>query len=471
VTPAIWAEIHRLRELEHLSLRAIERRLRIGRRTIKKALALETPPLKEDRPARSILDPFHDSIDALVEKYPHLSAVRVLEELHKLGYRGEVSLVRRYLRQIRPIAGRLYHELEHPPGRDLQVDWGDCGTIAVGDTTRRLSVFVAVLCHSRMSFIKFTLSQTKEAFYRAIVEALEFFGGTPARIIFDNLKAAVLAGYGRSARLHPEFAALCGHYRMEPIACDRADPESKGSVEAAVRYVKRNALAGRQEALATFEDYQRLAVSWRDTVANVRLHATTAERPVDRFANERARLRPLPPTPFDTDEVRSVVVTSYARVQFDTNRYSMPPEYFRKPVVLRADDSILRVFAGGKEIARHRRSQLRQFELEFDALGPEAQAFRQGLAQVPVKPLVHLRRILALVGLYGKAEVLAAITVAAQYQVFDAAYISNLIDQARRRRHAPSPIPLTPRRRELLEEGDLDEPDPAHYDSLLGEEV
>ncbi len=117
----------------------------------------------------------------------------------------------------------------------MQVDWGHCGQIRIGGTQRNVSVFVAVLCHSRMCNIEFCLSQRNAEFYRAIVNALTFFGGSPKRIIFENLKAAVLNGSGRHACLHPEFLALCGHFVMETIACQRRDPESKGTVEAGVR--------------------------------------------------------------------------------------------------------------------------------------------------------------------------------------------------------------------------------------------
>ncbi|MEQ1830469.1 MAG: hypothetical protein ABL921_31215 [Pirellula sp.] len=83
-----------------------------------------------------------------------------------------------------------------------------------------------ILCYSKMIYIEFTLSQRKSEFYRCIVHALEFFRGSPKKIIFDNLKAAVLSGSGRNAVLHPEFAALCGSYYLEPIACEARDPES-----------------------------------------------------------------------------------------------------------------------------------------------------------------------------------------------------------------------------------------------------
>jgi hypothetical protein len=112
----------------------------------------------------------------------------------------------------------------------------------------------------------------------------------------------VLNGSGRGACLHPEFLALCGYFCMQPVACARRDPESKGVVEGGVRYVKHNALAGRAEELLRFEDYLALAPTWRDQVANLRRHESTRERPIDRFQQERVLLRPLPAIPFDSDE-------------------------------------------------------------------------------------------------------------------------------------------------------------------------
>jgi transposase len=80
----------------------------------------------------------------------------------------------------------------------MQVDWGKCGRVQVGDTTRKVSVFVAVLCYSRLIYIEFTLSQRKAEFYHGVVNALNFFGGSPRAIIFDNLKAGVINSSGRS---------------------------------------------------------------------------------------------------------------------------------------------------------------------------------------------------------------------------------------------------------------------------------
>jgi hypothetical protein len=116
-----------------------------------------------------------------------------------------------------------------------------------------------------------------------------------------------------------------------------------------------------------------------------------------------------------------------------------------------------------------RRRHADQREEQFDALGPEAREFHRKLLTMPIKPTVHLRRLLGLVRLYCRQEVLAAIRQALQFQTYDAAYVEVLLLQERRRRELPSPTPLQPKRRELIEDIYLEEPNPAHYDRLCGD--
>jgi len=486
---ALWAEIRRLAEIEQLSGRAIAERLHCSRHTVAAALQLQQPPAQTAAPRASLLDPYVEHIKELLAKYPDLSAVRIREEIARgpHGYTGSTIILRRYLRQIRPARGRVYQEVHYEPGQALQVDWGECGRVQVGSTTRKVSVFVAVLCYSRMVYIEFTLSQRKAEFYRGLVNALTFFGGSPRNLIFDNLKSAVLNGSGRNACLHPEFLALCGYFCLQPVACARRDPESKGVVEGSVRYVKHNALAGRAEQLLRFEDYLALAPYWRDEVANVRKHESTHERPIERWQQERVLLRPLPAIAFDTDEVVPAVVSPHARVAFDGNRYSAPPQFVRKPLTLRATRDELRLLHEGQVVAQHVRSyergqvlvlpehrlaalSLRQrpqqqaLERDFDAWGPEARAFHLGLNSRPVKTGVHLRRLLKLAQVYGRTEVLAAISRAVALETYDAASVENLLLAERRRRQLPTPTIPTPKRRELIDAIELEPPDPAFYE-------
>lgn len=498
----LWAEIRRLAEIEQLSGRTIAQRLRCSRHTVAAALAMPQPPVcigeggvakrtaSPGRPARqraSLVEPYRQQIHDLLDKYPDLSAVRIREEIARQGYTGGACILRRYLRTVRPARGRVYQEVHWEPAEAMQVDWGECERVPVGSTTRRVSVFVAVLCYSRLAYIEFTLSQRKAEFYRGLVNALTFFGGSPRKIVFDNLKAAVLNGSGRSACFHPEFLALCGYFCLQPVPCARRDPESKGVVEGTVRYVKRNALAGRAHELLRFEDYLALAIHWRDNVANVRMHETTRERPADRFQKERSLLRPLPSIPFDTDEVVPAIVSPHARVEFHGNRYSAPPELARKPVTLRADRDLLRLLHEGRLVAQHVRSYergqlivladhrlaalaLRQHprqqarEREFDSWGPEAREFHLKLNSRPVKTGIHLRRLLGLAQLYGRAEVLTAISRALELATYDAAYVENLLLAERRRRQLPTPTLPNPKRRELIDDIELDPADPSLYD-------
>jgi hypothetical protein len=161
-------------------------------------------------------------------------------------------------------------------------------------------------------------------------------------------------------------------------------------------------------------------------------------------------LRPLPQLPLDTDEIVSAVVTPHARIKFDGNRYSVPPDVARKTVMLRASVEQVRNFYQGCEIACHqrcyergqlvlqpedhlaalkqrRRVRAHHVEEMFDALGQVAQAFHLQLRQRLVKTIVHLRRLLNLVRLYGPEEVLAAIAQALEYQTYDAAYVERRI--------------------------------------------
>jgi len=163
----------------------------------------------------------------------------------------------------------------------------------------------------------------------------------------------------------------------------------------------------------------------------------------------------------------------------------------RKTVLVRASASELRIVYQGQEVTRHQRSfekgqlvvhpdhrlaalkargrrRASQREEEFDALGPVAREFHQKLLGAPVQPGIHLRRLLSLVRVYGCREVLTAIGQALKYQTYDAAYVQTLLLQQRRRQELPSPMPLRPKRPELIEDIHLEEPDPARYDRLCG---
>jgi hypothetical protein len=115
-------------------------------------------------------------------------------------------------------------------------------------------------------------------------------------------------------------------------------------------------------------------------------------------------------------------------------------------------------------LALSRRSRSSALEHAFDVLGPEARQFHLHLKSQPVKTGVHLRRLLGLARLYGPAELLGAISRALELATYDAAYVENLLLAERRRRQLPTPTLPAPKRRELIEEIELEPADPAFYD-------
>ena len=147
-----------------------------------------------------------EQINKLLARYPDLSACASAKDNRLVPAIPAVPRQhRRYLRKVRPARGRVYQEVDYRPAQALQVDWGECGRVQVGSTMRKVSVFVAVHCYSRLLYIEFTLSQRKAEFYRGLVNALTFFGSSPRNLIFDNLKAAVLKGSGRSPASSPSL--------------------------------------------------------------------------------------------------------------------------------------------------------------------------------------------------------------------------------------------------------------------------
>ena len=96
--------------------------------------------------------------------------------------------------------------LAFAPGECAQVDWGSFGSVPVGQTHRRLSFFVMVLCYSRMLYVEFTVSQTMEHFLACHQHAFEFFGGIPHKVMVDNLKSAVLKrALGEAPVFNPKY--------------------------------------------------------------------------------------------------------------------------------------------------------------------------------------------------------------------------------------------------------------------------
>jgi hypothetical protein len=158
--------------------------------------------------------------------------------------------------------------------------------------TRRLSFFVMVLCYSRRMYLEFTVSQMMEFFLQCHENAFAAFGGVSRRVMVDNLKSAVLQRLvGQAPVFNAKYLDFSRHWGFEISPCNVRAGNEKGRVENGVGFVKKNFLAGLE--LADFSTMQPAAQLWVDTVADVRMHESTHQRPTDRFEDERAKLTPL----------------------------------------------------------------------------------------------------------------------------------------------------------------------------------
>ena len=151
---------------------------------------------------------------------------------------------------------------------------------------------VFVLSYSRLMYVGLSPRPIDTAtFIRLHDAAFRYFGGRPEECVYDQTKLVVLHEQYRELDLNPAFAAYATAAGFRIYACEGYDPESKGKVEAGVKYVKGNALAGE-----VFDDWDHLEAhvrQWLDGVANVRQHGTTGEAPRVRFERDELVLSDL----------------------------------------------------------------------------------------------------------------------------------------------------------------------------------
>src|SRR5262245_18825137 len=184
----------RLRQLydeKGLKVSQIAAELRLDPKTVEKWVDQPTYHRRQGTRRPSKLDSFKGQIAALLEQHPY-TAQQLFHQLRQRGYAGGYSILKEFVRQVRPVRKPAFLMLEFAPGECAQVDWGNFGSVPVGSTRRRLSFFVMVLCHSRMMYVEFTLSEAMEQFLSCHRHAFEFFQGVPVKVVIDNLKVGVL---------------------------------------------------------------------------------------------------------------------------------------------------------------------------------------------------------------------------------------------------------------------------------------
>jgi transposase len=460
-----------------LTVPQIARELHLDERTVGRWLATKKFQPRQVAARPSKLDPYKKQIVRWLESHPY-TAAQIFLRLREAGYTGGISIVKDYVRQIRPPRTPAFLTLSFAPGECAQVDWGQFGSIAVGNTRRRLSFFVMVLCYSRMLYVEFTVSETMEHFLACHANAFAFFGGVPERVMVDNVRSAVLRhALGQAPVLNPRYKDFADHFGFTIRPCGVGQAHEKGRVENAVGYIKKNFLAGLE--LSDFALLNPAARQWLETVANVRIHGTTKRPPSELFQAEKPRLRPLPAQPYDGGILRPVRASRQFRVTVDTNTYSVPAEYAGAALTLKLYPDCVCLYHQDRLIARHvrcydrrrdfedpdhprallqqrRRARDQKLLLRLLALTPKAEGFYHGLTERRLNVLHHVRQIVALAEIYGADQTARAVEDALEFQAFSGEYIANLLEQRQRMLPEPGALHLT-RRQDLL---DLELPEP-----------
>jgi transposase len=472
-----FARIHDCHDRQGLTIIQTARVLGIDPRTVAKWLARARYERPRPVPRSSLLDPFKGRITRLLDTHPY-SAQQIFQRLREEGYGGGITILRDYVRLIRPPKLPVYLKLHFAPSECAQVDWGAFGMVRIGNTRRRLSFFVIVLAYSRLMYVEFTVSQTMEHFLSCHEHAFKAFGGVPSKIMVDNLKSAVLQRLaGVAPVFNARYADFARHYGFTIAPCNVARANEKGRVESGVGYVKKNLLRGLE--LTELGAIQAAAKVWLDTIANLRVHGETHQRPIDLFAQERPLLQPLNENRYDVARTTTVRASSQFRITLDTNRYSVPAAYAHRRLTVKAYPDRVCIYFDAELIARHARSYARHQDVEdeehakgliakrsgareqrlmlrFLALSPDAQAYYDGLAQKRLNARHHVRKILALAEVYPADSVARAISDGLAFEAFSAEYIANILETRARLLPEPGPLQLT-RGIDLL---DIDIPPP-----------
>ena len=348
-----WARVRAL-AADGLSQREIAWRLGINRRTVVRMLASEEPPRYRRQPTGSRLDPLEPVLRRLVEEWPQIKAPRATEILREHGYTGSVDVVRRRLRELRPPSVRPAQRTGYRPGQVLQLDWTEMPTRPViAGRARRVYALVAGLPYSGAQTAFFSFEMTIESFLEGHVRAFEWLEGVPRECVYDNLRSVVARREQDEIHWNPRFLHLRGHYAFHATACTPQTPREKGSVEAAVRYLKSGFWPARR--FQTLGELDGQYADWRDEVCNRRLHASGRFPVETRLEEERRTLRPLPPERFDWSAGRSVRVPLDGYLRHGGCFYRAPASLVHQRVELRSNRDEIWILAHGLRVAYYRR--------------------------------------------------------------------------------------------------------------------
>jgi transposase len=347
-----WQEI-RDRQAGGQSISAIARELGLDRKTVRTCLRQEAwAPYHREVAAPGLLDAHRGWLSERAPQVRFSARILHQELCAAHGWQGSYETVKLAVRPLRAeanVAALTQRRFETAPGEQAQVDWGQV-TVQLEGVPTQVHVFVMTLGYSRRGYAEGYLHERLPNLLAAHEHAFAHFGGCCRSLLYDRMRTVAIgteeqADGQRTVKLNVAFAAFAQHWGFAVRLCRPYRPRTKGKVESGVKYVKRNFVPGR--SFRNLEDFNEQLARWQSEIADVRIHGTTHQRPIDRFVDEAPALIPTAgQTSFLQVTVRERVVASDWLVSIDGNRYSVPFRLIGQSV------QVVRV--GGQWSIRHR---------------------------------------------------------------------------------------------------------------------
>ncbi len=311
---------------------------------------------------------------------------KLFSEIQDKGFEGSYTTLYRYLKNdLRTFWKKQYKKsfqfnsikssinlskykraitVETGPGEQGQIDWGHFGKVVINGRIEKLYCFVFVLGYSRALHIEFTTTQKLPVFETCHINAFKKLG-IPRSIIYDNTKTVILSNQKMpdgERRIYPNLAFLdfAKYYGFEIIASHPYWPRDKGKVEAGVKYVRNNFMQGIRfpKNIQSLEQLNLEAQKWVDSIANIRIHANTNEKPIKQWLEEKDYLRF--PNNLPDYQVSPFVIrfsTKDQFIQYKQNFYSVPKEYAWRKLFIREvnlqGNKLVNIYFQNELIAQH----------------------------------------------------------------------------------------------------------------------